>query len=565
MRLTTPGVLALFVCTITSSAQSLFPAKKYPGTAFKNPLDIPISLVGNFGECRPNHFHSGIDIRTDGKENLKVHAIGDGFISRVKIEAGGFGNAIYITHGNGYTSLYAHLNKFFPELDQFIRSRQYETKSWKQDVYFLPHQFPVSKGQFIALSGNTGSSQGPHLHLEIRDTKTENPLNPLLFFTSIPDSKAPKLKQVAVYDGTKSIYEQKPQLFAVKNNKLIKDTLLLSTTQTYVGISVDDFSEIATGTLGIYELQLYVDGNPTFAWQMDDISYDVTRYMNALADYKTKKNDGPWIQLAHKLPGDQLKVYKSLVAGDGMISLRDNKAHQIKLVALDTKLHAAEVHFYVRSIASATDTTCSNFWSSGKVQRVVEEHITFDLPAEALYDGVCAHIASDNIASDISWKFDINKSDIPVHTYFDLNLKTRKSISSTQQSKLALVRYPFGSETSKKGKAASYKNNVASASVRDFGTYEIVIDEKAPSIQLSLKNDQSISASKAISCIIKDETTSVSKCEMFVDGEWLRVVQKGDLFYYELDEHFPKGKHQFVVKAYDENNNVATQTYSLIR
>jgi murein DD-endopeptidase MepM/ murein hydrolase activator NlpD len=149
--------------SIFINAQPFFAKKNYP-TTFQNPVDIPISIVGNFGECRPNHFHSGLDIRTGGKENQIVRSTADGYVSRVNIGAGEFGNAIYITHG-AYTTLYAHLNKFYPELENYIKAQQYKKKNWNMDILFLPHQFPVRKGAFIAWSGNTGSSEGPHLHL----------------------------------------------------------------------------------------------------------------------------------------------------------------------------------------------------------------------------------------------------------------------------------------------------------------------------------------------------------------------------------------------------------------
>lgn len=283
----------LLFCLLSSSlsvyAQSFFTPQKYPPNSFRNPLDFPISLVGNFGECRPNHFHSGIDIRTNGKENQAIHAIDDGFVSRIKMEENGFGTALYITHLNGYTSLYAHLNSYFPELEKYVQQKQYETKSWKQDIYFPPHQFPIRKGKLIAWSGNTGSSQGPHLHLEIRNTKTENPLNPLLFFGSLPDTKAPILKQIAVYDGNKSIYEQRPLLLPITKGKLAKETIVIPSSKAFLGLVGDDFMEAASGTLGIYQMNLYVNDQAYFAWQMDNISYDITRYMNALADFKSKK------------------------------------------------------------------------------------------------------------------------------------------------------------------------------------------------------------------------------------------------------------------------------------
>jgi hypothetical protein len=189
--------------------------------------------------------------------------------------------------------LYAHLNSFYPALENYVRNKQYDTKSWKQDLHIAPHEFPVRKGEFIAKSGNTGSSQGPHLHMEIRDTKTDAPLNGLLFYESIKDTKPPYIKQLAVYDGNTSIYEQKPLLYAVKKEgnsfKLSPEKITIQSSKAYLGIQGDDYMAIATGTLGIFETHVFVDEKPFFAWQMDNISYDVTRYMNAIADYKTKK------------------------------------------------------------------------------------------------------------------------------------------------------------------------------------------------------------------------------------------------------------------------------------
>ena len=150
----------------------------YPTNYFRNPLDIPILLAGNFGECRPGHFHSGLDIKTQGKENLPVYAAADGYISRIKTDKGGFGHALYLTHPNGFTTLYAHLNDYAPFLQEHLREQQYRNKRWNLDLSFTPDQFPVNKGQQIAWSGNTGSSTAPHLHFEVRDSKTEHPLNP---------------------------------------------------------------------------------------------------------------------------------------------------------------------------------------------------------------------------------------------------------------------------------------------------------------------------------------------------------------------------------------------------
>src|SRR5262245_35924347 len=174
-------------------------APDYPQNYFRNPLDIPILLAGNFGECRPGHFHSGIDIKTQGVENQVVRAAADGYISRIKMEKGGFGHALYITHANGYTTLYAHLNDFVAPVQKYVRERQYKNEKYELDIDLTPGQFPVKKGEQIAWSGNTGASTAPHLHFEIRDSKTEHPVNPQLFGFAIADNMPPVPTLLAIY------------------------------------------------------------------------------------------------------------------------------------------------------------------------------------------------------------------------------------------------------------------------------------------------------------------------------------------------------------------------------
>src|SRR4051812_23950804 len=194
-----------------STASSSFP-KGY----FRNPLDIPIQLAANFGELRPNHFHMGLDIRTQQRENLRVYAAAEGYVSRVKIERFGFGHAIYITHPNGYTTLYAHLNDLYEPLNNYLREKQYAEQRWEQDFELRPDQFPVVKGQFVAYSGNTGGSAGPHLHFEIRDTKTEKNLNPWLFDFGLTDHIKPSIFRLYYYDRRYSTYQSGPVSVPVK-------------------------------------------------------------------------------------------------------------------------------------------------------------------------------------------------------------------------------------------------------------------------------------------------------------------------------------------------------------
>lgn len=563
-------VLTIFsIFFLESKAQVFFPKKNYPAGTYQNPMNFPISLAGNFGECRPNHFHSGIDIRTKQSENQLVHSLQDGFVSRVKIDAGGFGNAIYITHADGYVALYAHLNKFYPELQEYIVRKQYETKSWKQDIYLMPHQFPVRKGKFIAWSGNTGSSQAPHLHLEIRSAKTENPENPLLFFTDLKDTKPPVVHKIAMYDGTKSIYEQTPQQIAVvkKGNVFqpAKADLTINSSEAYFGIHGDDYMEVASGTIGIYEMRMYVDGQPFFAWQHDDISYDITRYMNAMADYKTKKNGGSWVQLCAKLPGNQLKIYKSFTTSHGVIDLSDGQVKRIKIVVLDTKSNSSTIEFTVKGNSMNNYMACSNEFIAGKKNAFKNENLEFNLNEDCLYDNICFKTSVKPSTNPYTFIYRVHSPIVPLHSYFDLKLKPTSPIPSSLKDKIAVVRWPYGHDTKKVGKAAVLKDGMVVANVRDFGDFEIIIDQKPPSITSVIKNNDNIAKLTRLSFVAKDEITSIASCVAEVDGQWLRMVQKGDTFYYEMDSHFPSGTHTLTITATDENGNSTKMNYTLTR
>lgn len=557
----------LFPC-YALKAQFFSHEKNYNIYNLQYPMDIPISLAGNFGECRPNHFHSGIDLRTQSKENIPIRSIDYGFVSRVKIETGGFGNAIYITHPNGITSVYAHLNLFYPDLEKTIRKIQYENKSWKTDVTFLPTQFPVSKGQVIAWSGNTGSSQGPHLHLEIRDTKTENPLNPLLFFKNIKDSIKPVLKKIAIYDGNNSIYMQAPQIINIQKNTNQYDTIFTPNTKVFFAIQADDIMQNTQATLGIYEMRMYVNDKPHFAWQMNNISYDITRYMNAHADYKTKKQKGMWFQLCHKLKNDQLKIYKSFQPLNGIVELNSGLPQKINIEIYDVAGNYTKHTFYIihRYDKNYTLLTCLQKWkaTAGEIFKVNEPNIKFDIPATALYDDVCIDVNETEYNSEYSFLYKINSSDVPLHNPILLMLKPKKEIPEVWQNKVAIAKR--NNDNTLSGKAANKADKgFYSAEIKEFGNYIILIDRQAPNISCNIKTGTNIKQNKNITFIIKEDITTVKEVSATVNGQWLRLSQKGNTYTYNIDDFFPQGTHTIQIVAQDENNNIAKQNFTFTK
>lgn len=540
-------------------------AQTYPAGYFRSPLNIPILLAGNFGECRPNHFHSGLDIKTNGKENLPILAVADGYISRIKMEPGGFGHALYVTHPNGYTSLYAHLNDFMPEVQQHVRAEQYKNESWTLDLQLPASQFPVKKGQQIAWSGNTGSSTAPHLHFEIRDNKTEHPLNPMLFGFDIDDKIPPVIHRLAVYNLSGSIYEQSPQLFSVKKKGeryVIEDTITADGTHIGLGLQTDDYMNGSESTLTFYKASVTVDGIPFGVITLDDIGYDVTRYQHAYIDYKTKKQSGILVQLLFQLKGNMLNsIYEWNKNNKGNIDISDNKTHSVVVELLDAANNKTGLSFFIRNTKdNKVDTCSSGLYHVGDAMLFMHPDtkridVKLTLPYNSVYDDICFSHEAKADANALSDRHRIHYSYVPVHAGFDLYIKPNKAIGFDQRSKVAMV-YNDGKEET--GKAASTDEVWYKASVRNFGEYRLVLDIVPPEIKTTVKDNAILSKATRINFVAKDEITSVKKFRGTLDGKWICFEQHGDNFFYTFDGHCPKGKHKLAFTATDENGNSKT-------
>src|SRR3569833_1063419 len=264
-RIAATIILAFGLC-VYSVAQDIIQTKQYPKNFFRYPLDLPPSTAGSFGELRPNHFHSGLDFKTKGHTGYPVHATYDGYISRLRVQFGGFGNAIYITHPNGYTTVYGHIERLAPQLAEAIRAQQYQQQSFEVDFSPPPYQLEVCQGDVIAWSGNAGASEGPHLHFEIRDTQTEQTINPQLFGLVIPDKVPPTLGTICVYHlGDAPFSEKTPrQFFAVAgasgHYRLTKPQVINVNGETGFGITATDMNSASFNHNGIYSIELKVDG-----------------------------------------------------------------------------------------------------------------------------------------------------------------------------------------------------------------------------------------------------------------------------------------------------------------
>ncbi len=558
--------LWLFLLLLSFSGIAHAQAPDYPKNYFRNPLGIPILLAGNFGECRPGHFHSGIDIKTAGKENQPVYAAADGYISRIKMEPGGFGHGLYITHANGYTTLYAHLNKFIPPLQEYVRKQQYAGQSWTVDITFKPGQFPVKKGQQIAWSGNTGGSTAPHLHFEIRDTKTEHPLNPQLFGFDIKDTKAPVPLKLAIYDRAQSIYLSRPALLPLKIKGAgyhpPSDTISVGQLAG-IGLEVNDYMNGSENTLAFYTAEWYLDEVLQGRIRLNDIGYDETRYLHAYADYKTRQS-GPWIQCLFQVKGNRLgHIYEALNGAQGVLRINDDRVHQLRIRLADAVGNASTINCYLKQ-GELAPAACTNLAMADKGLTVDQTGLRYTLDDRMLYDDVCIAPADyPGNPTRVAARYQVLDASIPAHHYFPLSIKAAAGVPFDQRSKVAMI----CSDGKKDNGQAAKQDDKGwyTASVRAFGEYRLEVDTMPPAIAPSVPVKGNLGKVKRISFVVKDAMTSVKTFRGELDGAWMLFEQHENNWFYEMDGHCPKGPHNLVVTATDENGNTATQSYNFTR
>ncbi len=548
-------------------AQSL-PEKHYPKGYFRNPLNIPMELAGNFGELRPNHFHSGLDLKTQQRENLPVHAAAEGYVSRVGVSHTGFGNVLYITHPNGYTTVYAHLNKFTPLLEEYLERKQYEQESWAVSLDIPANLFPVKKGDFIAWSGNTGGSAGPHLHFEIRDTQTEKPLNGMLFGFNIPDTRDPEISRVVVYDRNRSIFEQTPVVVPVKRTKeggfvAAKPLVQVATDKVSLGISALDRQSNSANPNGIYEAMLIRDGAVDMGFQLDNIGYDETRYLNAHIDYKMKKGGGPYVQLLFALPGNQLGIYHD-VEGDGTIDLSDGQPHPVTLRVTDAYGNKSDVKLTLQQSGSkAAEAACANRMFPESMNIFENNQVEFSLDEGLLYDQICFRYSEIASAGGYSNIFRLHSALVPLHTGFNLRIKPSRPVPAHLRDRLVLHRQGFGESVMA---VTAEEDGWYRGTSRDLGDFQLLADTTAPKITPlgGIKQGANLGGAGRIAFSMSDGS-GIKSYRAELDGKWLRFSRKSNVVSYNFDKHCPPGTHTLTLTVTDIANNSSTYTLTFKR
>lgn len=564
---------ALLAASIPFSGSGQYaPSVAYPKGYFRNPLAIPMDLSGNFGELRPNHYHMGLDLKTLARENQPIYAAADGYISRIKIEPAGFGRAIYITHPNGFTTLYAHLNDFSPAIDKWLKEQQYARESWRLELTLSPDLFPLKKGDFIAYSGNTGGSQAPHLHFEIRRTADDVNVNPMLFGFPLADNTQPRILRLAIYNRQKSIYEQSPVLVAVKPagaGKYVTAPPVIKVSSPKISLAMTSF-DTHTGSSnlnGIYEGELQANNESVVMFRMDQISYNDTRYLNAHIDYKTKASGGSFLQHFSELPGYINSIYQH-GTGNGVLEFMDGEIKDIRLIVRDSYGNSSTLQTkiqYIKSGAAPAPMPGAKMFYPLMLDGFESSDCEFYIGERCLYDSVHVRYNRMPATSPLSASalHAIGQSYIPLQEVFLVRLKATRALTETEKQKTVMQWYAGSKKDVQK---VDWQQDFASARFRDFGFYQLLIDNTPPEIVVGFADGANLSKATRILFTVKDNLDKFKNVRAELDGKWLRFTNdKGRNFIYRFDEKCLSGSHELKITAEDEAGNKVEKKVRFVR
>lgn len=538
---------------------------------YANPVKIPMFLSGSFAELRSNHFHSGIDIKTQGVTGIPIYAVDAGYIARIAVSPSGFGHALYIRHANGTTSVYGHLKSFRDDIANYVKNSQYDRESFRVDLQIPKDMFSVKKGEMIALSGNTGSSGGPHLHFEIRDSETEEPMNPLHYPFPIKDSTPPRIYALMIEPlneyGHVDYREQKktfPVVFVdgkyqIQNNPVIPVYGLIG-----FGIQSNDFFDGSNNRCGVYSIRMFWDGELYYSYKMDRFSFSESRYINSHIDYEEYITSKRRFQKTWIDPGNQLRIY-DYVRNNGQLRVTDGNIHQVRLELKDLQGNTSILDFKAESKwqqPSLAETPFDQLLKYNESNRFRTEGIRIDFPENSFYTDVKfswnKKPAQQGLLSAIHV---VHQNTTPLHSSATLSIETGK-LEKKYSDKALLVRVDtISGKISAAG--GNYDDGWVSGDIRSFGNYAVALDTVPPRIvPLSIKNNAAITESSRIRFRISDDLSGINKIEGTLDGKWalFEYDAKTSLIthYFDAERFELEKRHQFKLKVTDYKGNKST-------
>lgn len=516
----------------------------YPQDYFNSPLEIPLVLSGTFAELRTTHFHSGLDIKTQQRTGLKVKACADGFVSRIKLSHFGYGKAIYIKHPNGYTTVYAHLQKFAPDIEAFIKKKQYERESYEIELFPSAEDIPITKDSLIAYTGNTGGSGGPHLHFEIRDN-AERPINPMLFGMDVKDTTAPLIKSIYAYpidDNAfinKSNTKQKLSLIPLQNGDYVVKNIEAFGNIGF-GIETNDRQDLAANYNGVYNIQTFVNGNRNFELDFKKFSFSETKHINGLIDYEEYYKNSRRIQKLFK-KNIPLSIIKP-VLNNGFISVEDSTNVVYKIRVADYKNNESWVTISIKG----TKETVSN----PEIKKTTPYYVKADQTVNLKKEKIAVDFYKNTFYDDFYLDFEVTNDTLKLHedvVFAQKNFNITYNVSNYKtedKNKLYIARligyknFPVYTNTKRKGE-------LLTASTNTLGTYALTTDSIKPTIKpINFKEGQWLSKYRYLKINIDDDGSGISNYRATINGKWV------------LMEYDYKTK----MLTYDFNDGIVTET-----
>ncbi|WP_298344162.1 M23 family metallopeptidase [uncultured Algibacter sp.] len=510
-------ILPLFLI----SALFLNAQNNYPQDYFSNPLDITLVLSGTFAELRSNHFHSGLDIKTQQRTGLKVKASASGFVSRIKVSHYGYGKALYITHPNGYTTVYAHLSKFSPDIEAYVKQHQYEKESYEIELFPKAEDLLVLKDNLVAYSGNSGGSGGPHLHFEIRD-KQERPINPMLFGIDIKDTTNPIIKSVYAYPLDENAFinskntKQKLRLTPLKNGDFNAENIEAIGNIGFA-IGTYDRQDLAANSNGVYNIQTFINGSRNFELDFKRFSFSETKHINQLIDYEHFSTKKQRIQKLFR-KNNPLSIFKS-TRNEGVIKVEDSTYSVYKIRVADYKNNESWVTIHIKGTKKTA--------TEPEAKKVTPYYIKANQTTNLKKGIVSVDLYKDTFYEDFYIDFEVTNDTLKLHKdvkaakkNFSITYDVSK-FSNEDKNKLYIARL-IGNKKYPSYTYTKRKDQFLTAKTKKLGTYALAMDTVKPSISArNFKSKQWLSKYRYLKVKIYDDESGISNYRATINGKWI--------------------------------------------
>lgn len=537
---------------------------------FISPLDIPLVLSGNYGEIRSGHFHAGIDLKTQQVTGKRVLASREGYIARISVQSGGYGNALYLAHPGGYMTVYGHLREFMPDVQDYIKENQYRMKSFEVNLFPEPGMFRYSQGDLIGYSGNSGSSGGPHLHFEIRDLNSGIPLNVLNFNMPVSDNIAPRILGLAAYPlGPESLVDG-------SNRKKIFQVLMRDGYYTISGGKISVYGEVGFGIetydylngsanrCSPYKVEMNLDGKNYSRFLLDSIPFDLTNYVSSHIDYEEKLRSGKVIQKLFVDPNNKLGIY-SYSVGNGTADLGPDKSSgEVLITVSDVYGNQSDLKFTISAgqpagpVAWEADSAVVARFYYKTANSYSDENVKVNLPNNVLFNNIdFRYQVLKSPQGAISDTFSIHDEYTPLYRAFTLSIRPADA-EDIPHNKIYIASKSLNGEVSSHG--GIYRNGWVTANPSVFGKFFLAVDTVPPVIRpVSFKNEGKYGAGQVISFRISDVTNGISKYSGTVDDSWVlfEYDAKNNLISYKIDPSRLKSQvmHELAITVTDGMNN----------